>query len=139
MANDSQSILALDYGEKRIGLALADTQARLPHPAGVIQTTETACGDIAVFIKENSASAVVIGLPRGLDGQETAQTALVRAFAQELATYTTIPQYFQDEALTSLKAHEELQNKGVRYTKEDVDALAATYILSDFLSEHTEV
>lgn len=139
MANSNQSILALDYGEKRIGLALASVAARLPAPAGALATSDTNREEILQLIKEHDIAAIVIGLPRGLDGQETAQTAAVRAFGAELATYTTIPQIYQDEALTSKKAQAELQERGVRYTKEDVDALAATYILADFLAAHPEV
>lgn len=139
MTNSDQIILALDFGERRIGMATASVAARLPGPAQTLKTTDDSPQEIAAYIEQNAVKALVIGLPRGLDGQETAQTAAIRAFGAKMATYTTIPIFYQDEALTSKKALAELQERGVRYTKEDVDALAATYILSDFLAAHPEV
>jgi len=139
MANSEQIILALDYGDSRIGMATASVAARLPAPSDTLKTSDDSPQEIADYIEQNHVKALVIGLPRGLDGQETAQTGIVRAFGAKMAIYTTIPIFYQDEALTSHKALAELQDRGVRYTKEDVDALAATYILSDFLAAHPEV
>lgn len=135
----TNSFLALDVGEKRVGLALASAAARLPQPAGYLEVSNTFWDELLSLLTEKSVTVVAIGLPRGLDGQETAQTAAVRAFARELASHTPLVQYFQDEAATSVQAEEELRNRGAQYNKGDVDALAATYILTDFLAEHPEV
>jgi putative Holliday junction resolvase len=73
-------------------------------------------------------------LPRGLDGQETTQTKIVEAFIYQLKSKIDLPIHIQDEAVTSKQAEAELQARGQGYNKEDIDALAATYILQDWLS-----
>jgi putative Holliday junction resolvase len=132
------TILALDVGAQRIGVASANVIARIASPLVTItnndQTTET----IRQLIKEHDVEMLVVGLPRGLDGQETAQTQTVRDFVSALqGTIGDFPMQFQDEALTSRKAEEELEARGKPYQKGDVDALAATYILDDYLQENT--
>ena len=139
MAEPNSSIIALDFGAARIGLAVASLAARLPQPAGVINQSPTLFDDIKTAVAANSAQGIVVGLPRGLDGQDTAQTLEARHFSQELAGRLNVPVYLQDEAVTSKKAEEELKARKVKYNKEDVDALAATYILEDFLRSHPEV
>lgn len=85
------------------------------------------------LIAEQDASMLVIGLPRGMQSQETDQTRYVRDFVSQLKKVVRIPLYWQDEALTSQKAEAELAARKKPYSKGDVDALAATYILDDFL------
>ncbi len=83
---------------------------------------------------ERAVSQLVAGLPRGLDGQETAQTAYARNFAEAISQQLQLPVYYQDEAVTSRQAEAELQARGKPYAKGDIDALAATYILEDYLA-----
>lgn len=135
----SKTIISLDVGNKRIGVAVASLGARLPSPYGVIQNDHQALKSICDLAITQGAAAIIIGLPRNLNGQDTDQTKIVRDFADKLSNVCQLPLHFQDEALTSKKAEKELQDRGVRYTKEAIDALAATYILTDFLQEHPEV
>ena len=80
---------------------------------------------------------MVVGLPRNMHDQDTAQTAYVRRFAEGLRReIRTIAVEFQDEAETSRKAESELMARKKPYTKGDIDALAATYILQDYLDQH---
>ena len=134
----TKSAIALDVGGKRIGVAIANLIAKLPQPHGVIVNDEEAADNIKQLISEQNASILVIGLPRGLDGQETAQTKEVRQFADEIKKSISLEIEWQDEALTSKQAHDELESKGL-YNREAVDALAATYILSDFFAQHPEI
>ncbi|HSX45632.1 MAG TPA: Holliday junction resolvase RuvX [Candidatus Saccharimonadia bacterium] len=127
------SILALDVGEARVGLALASISARLVQPFTTLQR-EDVFDELEKIIKNEDVGEIVVGLPRGLDGQETAQTASARAFAKELEKRTDLPIHLQDEAVTSKKAEEELRARGKPYAKGDIDALAATYILEDYLA-----
>lgn len=138
MTEKSGTILALDVGEVRIGAATANLASRLPQPWGVIEHPQNVADIINSLITEHNIVAIVVGLPRGLDGQETPQTKLVRAFTDKLKQKVHLPFYFQDEALTSVQAEQELNQTKTKYNKGDVDALAATYILSDFLLEHRE-
>ncbi len=133
-----KTVLALDVGERRIGVASASLIAKLPSALTTIDRQDDVIQDIVKLISDQQAVAVVIGLPRGLSGQETKQTTLVRAFARDLQQATDIRIFLQDEALTSKQAETELKQRRVRYNKEAVDALAAVYILSDWLGENRE-
>ena len=139
MQPNPSTLLALDVGAKRIGVAASDLRARLAHPLTTLEASETAAAALRELATEQHAVGVVIGLPRGLDGQETAQTQVVREFAEQLQTQVRLPQYWQDEAVTSRQAEEELERRGKPYKKGDIDALSATYILEDFLRDHPEV
>lgn len=130
----NSSILALDVGEKRIGVALASAAARLAQPLTTLANDEQFLKRLTEIIEQEEVDTLVVGLPRGLDGQSTDQTHYVEVFAEKLSA-TGLTWHFQDEAVTSAHAEEELRNRGVRYTKEDVDALSATYILQDYLQE----
>ncbi len=81
---------------------------------------------------------VVVGLPRGLDGQETGQTAAARQFCAKVEALPGITAHLQDEAVTTKQAESELRARGRPYSREEVDSLAAVYILEDFLREHKE-
>lgn len=133
--NLDSSLIALDVGERRIGVAIANVVARLPRPLDTIINDSKTVESIKKLVERESAGQLVVGLPRGMDGQETEQTRIVRAFAEELARNIQIPIYLQDEALTSRLAEEELQVKFKHYDKTMIDALAAAYILEDFLNE----
>ncbi len=135
MPNNDSVIVALDVGERRIGIATAMSSG-LPSPLKTIENTQNVSKDLVKLFEELGATTVVVGLPRNLEGNDTAQTASIRAFTDELKKHITLPIHFQDEALTSKKAEQELADRGVPYNREMVDALAATYILSDFLGDH---
>lgn len=134
-ATSSHTVLALDVGGQRIGVAEANLVARMAHPLTTLLNTDTIFDDIAELIRKQDAGALVVGLPRNLSGESTPQTATVQAFVQQLQAKITVPVHWQDEALTSQKAEDELNARRKPYQKGDVDALAATYILEDFLRE----
>lgn len=127
----STTILALDIGERKIGIARASVIAKIPEPLATLPNDDLFEQKLHDIMKEQDAKRLVIGLPRGLDGQETEQTRYVRAFAKTLTLKADIS--FQDEALTSVNAREILDGSGKSYTKEDIDAVAATLILDDYL------
>ncbi len=133
MANNGGYILALDVGEKRIGVALASKIARLAAPLLTIDNSDSVLEDIARLIAKENVSQVVVGLPRSLNSQDTAQTIYVRNFVEKLEKALEVKVILQDEALTSHKAESELRARGSNYSKGDIDALAATYILEDYL------
>lgn len=132
------TILALDVGAQRIGVATANVIARIASPLVTISNDASTVETIQRLIAEHDVEMLVVGLPRGLEGQETAQTQTVRDFVSNLQqTIGDFPMQFQDEALTSRKAEDELEARGKPYQKGDIDALAATYILDDYLQENT--
>jgi len=138
--SDTHNVLSLDVGGRRIGVALASLEARLPSPLLTIDRSKVqdVFGHITSLIQEYAAETVVIGLPRGMDGQETAQTASAREFARQLEAACNAAIVLQDEAATSLLAEDELKESGKPYEKADIDKLAATYILRDWLTGQKE-
>lgn len=116
-----------------MGLSLARLDIKIAQPLLTLTNDATFDERLAAIIRDQSVATLVVGLPRGLEGQDTAQTATVKRFAAEhLSMYHIV---FQDEALTSKLAEAELARKQLRYTKEQVDALAACYILGDYLEQ----
>lgn len=131
----SDSVLALDVGDKRIGVAVASLEARLPRALTTITNGPGTWDELAKLIEAEGAKGLVVGLPRGLDGQATTQTASAQSFADELLEKLGLPVHLQDEAVTSRQAAAELEARGKPYRREDIDALAAVYILQDWLDE----
>ncbi|MDB5178698.1 MAG: Holliday junction resolvase YqgF [Patescibacteria group bacterium] len=122
--------LGIDYGAKRIGLATADAETKLATPLATVGAAEL----IATIKREGPFKAVVVGLPRSLDGLETAQTLAVRRFTDDvLWRHLRIEAEFQDEAGTSSLAEERLKGAGKPYAKGAIDAEAAAIILQDYL------
>lgn len=134
MSKDNK-ILALDVGERRIGVAIASTIARMPAPLETIDTevVSDVNSHISGLIKQIEATVLVVGLPRGLDGQESLQTKYVRDFASQLNKHIDIPIVMQDEAVTSVEAEKILKARGKPYSKADIDKEAAAIILNDYL------
>lgn len=128
--------MALDVGTVRIGVAIASAESQLPRPLITLANDENFIEQLQQLIDNEAIGNLVIGLPRGLSGQDTPQTAYVREFSEQLKTVTSLRLDFQDEALSSARAKDELEARGKLYQKGDVDALAATYILEDYLMEN---
>ena len=131
----NHSVLALDVGDKRVGLALASLAAKIASPLATLDNNEQVVTQIKKLVKENDVKELIIGLPRDVHGGETDQTKAVKAFAKKLKAEVDLPQHYQDESLTSVRAEEELSGRGQPYEKTDIDALAATYILEDWLAD----
>ena len=129
------SIIALDVGAKRVGVAVTTLVARLPRPLQTLERGDNFFTELKKIIDSEAVNLIVVGLPRGLQGQHTKQTQAIEDFTEELKQHSSLAIHFQDEALTSHKAEEELEARGKAYKKADIDALAATYILNDFLIE----
>lgn len=129
------TILSLDVGEKRIGVAYADTGTRIPVAKGAIAVDGTEIEQIKAQYDELQASELVIGYPRNQSGETTAQTRFVEAFAEKLSK-AGFDYSFQDESLTSVLAEQYLTEEGKPYTRGDIDARAAAIILEDYLREH---
>ena len=137
MLTSSQSIVALDVGAKRIGVASANAVARIAHPLTTLDHGEHIMSDIQRLVANEQAAMVVVGLPRGLSGQETDQTRTIQSFGARLEEHLSVPLHWQDEAVTSAQAEAELEKRGKPYTKGDIDAQAAAIILQDYLERRS--
>lgn len=127
-------LLGLDVGSVRVGVALARSDVRIAQPLTTIDNNEEMYDAIEALTKEHGVTAIVVGWPRGMQGQVTEQTRYAEAFTEALRQHVKLPLHLQDEALTSQKAEAELRNRNKPFEKAEIDALAATYILDDYLA-----
>lgn len=135
----SKRIIALDVGEKRIGVALADSMVRIASPLVTIPNTQGVLSNIATIINEHAVAIIIVGLPRNMLGDLTRQAAYCQEFAAKLRQEFSLPVYEQDETLTSVRAEAELESRRKNYQKSDIDSLAAVYILDDFLQNNKDL
>lgn len=126
--------MALDVGEKRIGVAVADTSVRIAIAYDTIVVDGTEIEQITRIVGQESVDTVVVGYPRNQSGEPTKQTEYVEAFVERLDGLD-VELVFQDESLTSVKAEELLKRQKKPYEKGDIDALAASLILEDYLEQ----
>ena len=136
-------VLGIDYGAKRLGLALSDASGTLASPWRVVarppsepETVRLICAEIARLAGDDDGlAAVVVGWPRRLDGTPTEQTPIVEAFANALKSQIAVPVVLQDERLSSHEAESRLaaREPDWRKRKAKLDAAAAAVILQDYL------
>jgi putative holliday junction resolvase len=131
-------ILAVDWGERRIGLAISDPLGMIASPAGFITRRAGKRPPIAKLIeraKELEATAFVLGLPLDGEGEDTPRATEVRAIASELSKRTGMPVDLVDERYTTAAARRAVRELGGKPADRpgDVDALAATVLLQHVL------
>ena len=135
-------VLGIDFGERRIGLAVSDRSGTLASPVRTIDRRGSSADAVTLILNaieelahDDPIERIVVGLPRRLDGSDTDQTARVRLFAAELAGRTGLPIDLQDERLSSREAEERLavRQRDWRKRKERLDAAAAAVVLQDWL------
>jgi putative Holliday junction resolvase len=135
--------VGLDVGERRIGIAVSDATGTLARPLGVLRPSGLDVDAVDVVMteiarlaaEEDGLGAIVVGLPRRLDGTATHLTPRVEQFARQLAIKTALPVTLQDERLSSREAESRLalNDKNWRSRKARLDAAAAAVILQDYL------
>lgn len=129
--------MGVDYGDRRIGIALSDPLCIISSPYEVYQNRgeEDAIKHLDQIIKENNVDEIAFGLPLNMDGTEGERAKLHRAFGERLASYSGVKVHFIDERLTSAEAEDILISSGVRREKrkELIDKIAAQLILQTFI------
>lgn len=130
--------MAIDYGERRIGLAISDPSGTIASPAGAIVRRTGKRAPIAEIVRRAEAleaRGFVVGLPLDGDGNETPRSAETRRIAAELEKRTGLPVRLVDERFTTAAALRAIREMGgsTRGRKADVDALAATVLLQHAL------
>ena len=131
-------VLAIDYGERRIGLAVSDPTRTIASPAGFVTRRAGKRPPVAALVRQAEtleATAIVIGLPLDDEGDETARSAEVRRIAAEIERRTGLSVTLVDERYTTAAALRAIQEMGgsTRGRRGDVDALAATVLLQHAL------
>ena len=128
-------ILALDFGQARIGAAISDELQLLAHPLETIPANERAPSRIAEIVRERKIDHVVAGVPRRMNGQMGKAATEVLQFVEKLRPVLPCPVVTWDERLTTVAAHRALRDAGknTRQTRGYVDQVAAQMILQSYL------
>ncbi|MCK5270956.1 MAG: Holliday junction resolvase RuvX [Sedimentisphaerales bacterium] len=132
--------LAIDYGLKRVGLAICDAEETIVSPLQLLKVDpsrpQRLIEQIERIVTEHQVEAVVVGLPLNMDDSEGQQAQLTRQFVKQLCETVDKPVHFQDERLSSEAADGMLAESGLskKKRKEKRDMLAACEILNDFLN-----
>lgn len=127
----SGSVLGLDIGDARVGLAVANVIARLPRPVETLPNDAQLVNSLKTVIQRESANLLVIGVPRSLEGLETAQSQAIRAKGTEIAAGLGLEAVFVDESLSSKRADQYLADNKKSHAPQD--SIAACFILEEFL------
>jgi putative Holliday junction resolvase len=134
-------ILAIDYGSRRIGLALSDPTGTLarPLPFHPAKPDAALARELAALAAKEQAQLILLGLPRHMNGELGEAAAKVQAFAQELRQATTIPLKLVDERLSTVQAGRQLHEAGKnsRKQRELIDSEAAAVLLQGYLDLHS--
>lgn len=135
-------LLGVDLGRRRVGLAISDASGTIARPLGTLEVAsmEQAVASVAAEVtrlsgEEDGLAAVVVGLPRHLDGTPSDQTSATQAFVAALGRAIDTPIACEDERLTSREAESRLarRERDWRKRRRELDAAAAAIILQDYL------
>lgn len=131
--------LALDIGEKRIGLALADDKVKIAIPYDTLDVDGSEVEQITKLALLEEIDVIVAGYPRNQSGEATIQTQYSEDFVAKLSEELAEKVVFQDESVTSVQAEQRLKSQKHAYTKADIDKEAASIILQDYLEAHGRI
>jgi putative Holliday junction resolvase len=133
------TVLAFDFGEKRIGIATGETMLKVAHPLTIIsgEENEVKFTHIAKLIQEWRPALLVVGLPMHMDGEAHLLTQLSKKFAQRLEGRFNLPVVMIDERLSSAEASQNLNEAGIKGIKQKtmLDAVAAQSILQSYFDQ----
>jgi len=135
-------VLALDIGDKRVGVAVSDPRGRVATPVRVLDASALRDSHaVASLVEEYEAECVVIGLPLSLDGEEGPQAQRVRKIGARLAQGLRVEVQYADERMSSVQAKRALREGGLaeRAQRGRVDMLAAAIFLQGYLDAHRGV
>ena len=135
-------IMAIDLGDKRIGVAISDQSWLIASAHGVINRTsrKSDFARVNAIVEELDVVRIVVGLPTLPSGQEGTRAAWARDYAAGLSEATGVEVLMWDESLTTVDAQESLRERGVRSNKQRdrIDAVAAAFILQSYLESIRE-
>lgn len=132
--NRRQVLMAFDYGSRRVGVALA-LPAEPPQPLTTLERDSGFARALKNLIAKHRPDIIIVGRPRNLDGEMTAQTHRAEQFARQLRSDYDIKVVLSDEALSTERARERLSGMSRQAEKRLLDQIAAQIILEDYLNE----
>lgn len=134
--------MALDYGERRIGIALSDQDQLISFPYQTIDTRKTpdVVRELVKIIKEQKVEFVIVGNPLSNEGADSKKSKDIKAFAGMLSNHISIPIILWDESFTTRQALALMNeaNKKIKKNRDTVDQLAASLLLKDYLESRNK-
>lgn len=133
-------VLALDIGEKRVGVAVGDTRTHISMPVKVMPTNEVTdnARTWRMLLEDHEPELLVSGLPRSMNGAQDKQANWVRSVAQKIASTAGLPLEFTDERLSSVEAKRVLREQGLKEKdmRGKIDMVAASLFLQTWLDNY---
>ena len=128
-------VLALDLGERRIGVALSDSLGLLATPLTVLKgkSREAELAFIVELVRKHQVEQVVVGYPRSLNGTIGPQAQRVEKYVERLRAHLQVPVILWDEQFSTVQAEQLMRETGQRVQRESIDAAAAAVILQSYL------
>ena len=135
--HQNMRVMALDVGDKTIGVAVSDALLSTAQGRSTIQRKglQQDIHALRQLVEDNEVYQIVVGQPLHMDGRESRQSQKVRVFADEIQKQLNVPVVFWDERLTSFEAEQQLEEMGLNWRKrqQHVDKVAAMIILQNYL------
>ncbi len=133
-------VMALDLGSKRIGVAISDLTRTIAQSYGVVKrkSREEDFARYRQILAEQKVTLLVVGLPTTAEGEDSETAVWIRDYMAEFSRQCDVPVQFWDESFTTVQAEESLRRRGKRGKKarQQVDAVAAAFILQSYLDAH---
>ncbi|HEX37371.1 MAG TPA: Holliday junction resolvase RuvX [Candidatus Cloacimonetes bacterium] len=137
---DVKRLMAIDYGERRIGIALSDEEQTISFPYRTIDTRKQpdVMKEIAVLVRDQNVGIIIIGNPTNVEGGDSEKSKVIRNFISKLQNHISIPIKLWDESYTTQAALKVLVQSNRRWKKNrnKVDQIAASLLLKDYLEHH---
>lgn len=133
-------ILAIDAGDKKIGLAIGDTATRMAfaRPALLVDSWADVWRPLTALLRDENIEQVIIGWPLNADASRGAQSGRIQEFIEQLKKHSTVPVIKRDERHTSAAVQREQQTVGRRLKRGQEDSLAAQLLLETYFMENNE-
>lgn len=128
------NLLGIDYGTKRVGIAIGDTESRVAVPYDMLEFSGITLASISEIVQREKIEAIVVGVPKTLHGEEGRSCKLVRQFVEELKSLG-IKIILEDERLTTVEVERAMRGYGKAKRGIQKDAAAAAIILQSYLDK----
>ena len=138
MNNTNKRILGIDYGNRRVGIAISDELqlTAQPHKLLIRENDENLISDIKEIIHSHNIEKIVIGLPVLLDGSHSSQTKKTRKFISRIRQSSDLPIEKWEERLSTIEAGKILTGTSINKKKENIDIISAQLILQSYLDKN---
>ena len=138
MNNTNKRILGIDYGNRRVGIAISDELqlTAQPHKLLIRENDENLISDIKEIIHSHNIEKIVIGLPVLLDGSHSSQTKKTRKFISRIRQSSDLPIEKWEERFSTIEAGKILTGTSINKKKENIDIISAQLILQSYLDKN---